>query len=302
MVDVRQLELVRALAEHGSLSAAARDLGFSQPALSQQVRTLEDQLRTPVVIRGSRGVELTEAGKVLLRHSAVVLDTISLARAEVEAVTGLRQGHVRVAAFPSAASTLVATAMATMTKKHPGVTFTLVEAEPPKALELLEAGDCDIAVVFRYSNDAPRAEDAFHWRPLLESEVNVALPEQHPHADSDEVDLAELWDSRWIAGCPDCRGHLTTACQDAGFSPDIAFETDDFVALQNLAARGLGVALVPQLVLSAVRVDGLKFKELVAPTRQEISAVSTPGLAAVPGVRETLRALESAGDYYSVSP
>src|SRR5690606_24737191 len=100
MIETRHLLLIRALVEHGSLSGAARALGYSQPAVSQQVQLLEARLRTPLVIRERRGVTLTEAGEVLLRHSAEVLDTLSLAEAEIAAVAGLRAGRVRVAAFP----------------------------------------------------------------------------------------------------------------------------------------------------------------------------------------------------------
>jgi molybdate transport repressor ModE-like protein len=294
VIEVRQLQLVRALAEHGSLSGAARALGYSQPAISQQVRLLEDQLATPIVIRERRGVQLTEAGHVLLRHSSAVLHTLALAEEEVSAVAGLRAGRVRVAAFPSAAATLVAATMADMTSEHPGVTFTLTEAEPPEALELLERGQCDIAVVFRYSTDDTPSNDTLLWAPLLDEGVQVALPANHPAVSAAEVSLEDLWDSRWIAGCPDCRGHLTQACKDAGFVPDIAFETDDYVALQNLAVRGLGVALLPDLVLAAVQVGGLHIKPLTQTLARSISAVSTPGLSKVPGVRHTLKAMQRA--------
>lgn len=294
MIEVKQLLLIRTLAEHGSLSAAARALGYSQPAVSQQVRLLEKQLGTALVIRERRGVSLTEAGQVLLRHSSGVLDTLSLAEAEVSAVAGLRAGCVRVAAFPSAAATVVAATMATMTKIHPGVTFTLTEAEPPDALELLERGKCDIAVVFRYSTDVEDGDASLYWVPLMEEGIQVALPADHPAVKADEVDLADLWDSRWIAGCPRCRGHLAHACETAGFVPDIAFETDDHVALQNLAARGLGVALVPDLMRSAVRVEGLHIRPLVPASTRRVSAVSTGGLARVPGVRQTLKTMQAA--------
>lgn len=293
-IEVRHFELMRALDEHGSLSAVARMLGYSQPAISQQVRLLEGQLGTPLVIRSQKGVGLTEAGKVLLRHSAIVLDTVSLAEAEVAAVAGLRTGRVRIAAFPSSAP-IVAQAMGHMTERFPGVTFTLSEAEPPRALELLASGACDIAVVFRYSTEQPLVEgDELILTPLLRSEVRAALPASHPLAAKSSVSLADLRELRWIAGCEDCRGHLLSACHRAGFVPDIAFETDDYVALQRLAALGLGVALLPDLALDAVHIDALHTMPLAEPTYQHVSAVTTPGLNRVPGVRQTLQAMTSA--------
>lgn len=290
-VEVRHFELMRALAEHGSLSAVARLLGYSQPAISQQVRLLETQLGTPLVVRGQKGVVLTEAGRVLLRHSASVLDTVSLAQAEVAAVAGLRTGRVRIAAFPSSAP-IVANAMGHMTRAYPGVTFTLSEAEPPRAIELLESGACDIAVVFRYSMEEPLPHDEdLLVTSLLRSEVRVALPADHPLAAASTISLQDLRSLRWIAGCQDCRGHLVHACERAGFAPDIAFETDDYVALQRLAALGLGVALLPDLALAAVQVDDLCIRSLSETTFQQVAAITTSGLARVPGVHQTLQAM-----------
>src|SRR5690625_5609525 len=139
-IDTKHLELVRALAENGSLSGAARALNFSQPAISQQVQALEARLKTEIIVRGRRGVKLTEAGEILLRHGSTVLDTLMLAEAELAAAAGRRASNIRVTAFPSAAATILATAMAQMTKQNPKATFTLIEAEPPEASELLEIG------------------------------------------------------------------------------------------------------------------------------------------------------------------
>lgn len=206
---------------------------------------------------------------------------------------GLRTGRVRIAAFPSSAP-IVADAMAHMTRAYPGVTFTLSEAEPPRALELLESGACDIAVVFRYSTEDPLTQnDELMVTPLLRSEVRIALPEDHALARAPEVSLRDLRDLRWIAGCEECRGHLLNACERVGFVPDIAFETDDYVALQRLAALGLGVALLPDLALAAVQIDNLCVRSLSDTTFQHVAAVTTPGLIRVPGVQQTLRAMTS---------
>jgi DNA-binding transcriptional LysR family regulator len=227
----------------------------------------------------------------LLRHGRSILDTVSLAEAEVAAIAGLRAGRVRLAAFPSAAATIVASAMATMMGTFPGVTFTLTEAEPARAVDLVERGECDIAVVFHYSTFEASANDNLAWIPLMEEAVHIVLPGEHPLVDAEEVALTSLRDSRWIAGCPDCRGYLVQACHRAGFAPDIAFETDDYVALQNLALRGLGVALLPDLVLAAVRLDGLHVRPLKQDDTRMVSAVSTRAFATVPGIRETLNSL-----------
>jgi DNA-binding transcriptional LysR family regulator len=127
---------------------------------------------------------------------------------------------------------------------------------------------------------------------LIEETMRVAMPTGHPAAHAESVTIGELRDSRWIAGCPECRGNLVDACERSGFAPDVAFETDDYIALQGLAAAGLGVALVSDLMLAAARREpALALTELRPPSRRIVSAVSTESLLRVPGVRETIDAL-----------
>jgi len=282
------------------MSAAARELGYSQSAVTQQIQLLERQLETPLLVRTRTGVRLTEAGEVLVRHGAGVLASVALAEAEVDAVAGMRSGRVRISAFPSAAATILPRALGAVAREYPGISFSLTEAEPPGALELLRSGACDVAIIFEYETDGAH-EPRFPLQPhemttaLLDENVRVAMPASHAAASKTSVTLDELSDSRWIAGCPECRGNLLEACDRAGFQPDVAFETDDYIALQGLASAGLGVALVTDLMLAAARPDpDLFLKHLSPPSRRVVSAVTTASLRAVPGVRQTIEALREA--------
>ena len=297
MIEIKHLRLLKALHEHGSMSAAARELGYSQSAVTQQIQLLERQLETPLLVRTRTGVRLTAAGEVLVRHGAGVLASVALAEAEVDAVAGMRSGRVRISAFPSAAATILPGALGAVAREFPGISFSLTESEPPGALELLRSGACDVAIIFEYVTDGAEAP-RFPLQPhevataLLDEKVRIAMPAGHMSAAKQSVTLDELSDSRWIAGCPECRGNLVDACDRAGFQPDVAFETDDYIALQGLAAAGLGVALVTDLMLAAARPDpNLLLKELSPPSRRVVSAVSTASLLAVPGVRQTIEAL-----------
>jgi len=297
-MELKHLRLLCAIAEHGTMSAAARALGYSQPAVTQQIQHLERELSTPLVVRTGPGTRLTEAGEILVRHADSVLATVALAQSEVEAIAGLRAGRVRVACFRSAAATLVPPALSVMTRKHPGVSFTLVEAEPTRALEMLRDGACDLAVVYDYVSPgtydlAPRL--GVSTTHLLDESVHVALPRNHPAAKDAAVHLAALRDDRWIAGCPTCRENLVRSCAEVGYSPDIAFETDDYVALQRLAAAGLGVAFVPELMLAAVRDNpSLVLRPLHPTLTRTVHAVSTRQLLRVPAVARTVAALRAA--------
>ena len=301
MIEIKHLQLVQALASAGSLSGAARQLGYSQPAVTQQLQKLEAELNTPLLTRTTTGVHLTSAGEVLLRHGAGVLSTMSLARAEVEAVAGLRAGQVRVTSFASAAATLLPGAFAAVAQEHPGLSFTLVEALPEQSLEVLRNGECDLAVVYHYASGSSHDEPspvAFADEvstELLEENVYVALPRAHPASAKAQVTLNDLSNDRWIAGCPSCRGNLVNSCEVAGFSPDIAFETDDYVALQRLVAAGLGVAMVTDIMLAAARPDSdLVLRRLSPAPVRTVRVVSSQSLLRVPGVRQTIDALRTA--------
>ncbi len=301
MVELRHLRVLETIKREGSFSAAARALGYSQPAITQQIRALERSLGTPLVIRARSGMRMTEAGEVLLRHGQSVLATMSLASAEIEAIVGLRAGRVRIVCFPSAAATILPIALAGMTAAHPDVTFTLAEAETPQALDLLERGECDVAVVYHYATDAPAEHRGKSWRPLLTEAVHVVLPTGHPAAEHDRIDLRDLRNDRWIVGCPRCRGHVLQLCEAAGFAPDIAFETDDYIALQALTASGLGVAVVPDLILSIVTGTELRLRPLTPPSVRSVSAVTTAGMMSVPSVRETVAYLGRAARQVAMS-
>ena len=226
MIDAAGLRVMRAIAEEGSFTAAAAALGYTQPAISQMVRRLEQRTGTVLVERTGRNVRLTEAGQVLARAAGPVLAALDSAEEEVAAIAGLRSGRVRLMAFPSASATLVPRALALLKARYPDVTISFTEAEPPESIAALRAGDCDLAVAFTYEGtDVVRGEDdldAFVTTPLLEDDVRLALPRTHALAGRDEVHLDDLADEAWIAGCPRCRGHLVQLCDVAGFRPDVA--------------------------------------------------------------------------------
>lgn len=291
---------MKAIADAGSFTGAAEALGFTQPAISQMVRRLEQRTGTALVERIGRTVRLTEAGQVLARHAGPVLSAIAAAEEEVAAIAGLRQGRVRLMAFPSSSATLVPHALALLKRRHPDIGVTFTEAEPPESIAALRSGDCDLAVAFTYEGTSlSGVEDdlrAFHTTTLLADEIRLAVPSSHRLADRRRVQLRDLAREDWIAGCPKCRGHLLHLADEAGFTPRVAFETEDYVAVQGLVAEGLGVALIPDLILASAHHGDVSTMSMSPSSRRVIHAVTTPDLVRVPAVRATLEALEeSAG-------
>ena len=260
MLDVTRLRVLVAVARYGSVTAAAQALNYAQPSVSHHIARLEAETGARLLQRAGRGVRLTDAGRLLAERAEEIIGRLDAAENELAAHVGLRHGRVRLAAFPSALSTIVPAAAARLEAETPGMDLMLTEAEPPEALRMLRAGHVDVALVFRHflqgtDTDPPDADDEGARGTLLLDEpvlmVTQATAEPAP------PDLAAYADRRWIAGCERCRGCLLRQCAAAGFVPNISFTTDDFVAVQALVAAGLGVTTLPGLALRAARHPGI---------------------------------------------
>ena len=275
MLDVRRLRVLREVAACGSFSAAAESLAYTQSAVSQQIAALEREAGTTLVERSVRGVRLTDAGRALVQHADVILERLADAEAELEAIAGLRGGRLRLAAFPSAGATLMPEAIAVFRERHPAVELTLEPAEPEPAIAKLRAGEVDVAlditVGFR-----PLPDDGVDRVHLLDDPMYVALPQGHPAAGKRNLKLEDLSEESWILGttasCPDASIFLRS-CQLAGFEPRIAFNSDDYFAMQGFVAAGVGAAFIPDLALISVRED-IVVRSLGArsPARQIVAA------------------------------
>jgi molybdate transport repressor ModE-like protein len=263
MLDVTRLRVLAAVARYGSVTAAARELNYAQPSVSHHIARLEAETGARLLQRAGRGIRLTDAGRLLAERAEEILGRLDAAENELAAHVGLREGRVRLAAFPSALGTIVPAAAACLETESPGMDLMLAEAEPPEALRMLRAGYVDVALVFRHyqesADDGPPGGDDEGARGvlLLDEPVHLITPAARPPARPAAADLAAYAGRRWIAGCERCRGYLLRQCALAGFTPRIAFTTDDYVAVQALVAAGLGVATLPDLALRSARHPGV---------------------------------------------
>ncbi|OKL53014.1 hypothetical protein BSZ39_11745 [Bowdeniella nasicola] len=292
MLEIRSFLLIDAIHRTGSLSGAARELGYSQPAVTQQLQQLERKLRTPLIRRIGRTSVLTEAGEVIRRHGEDVLGSVERARIELELIAGLRTGEIRLASFPSAAATIVPVALQQLRQDHPGLTVRLFEMNATQAMRELRKGEIDAAIVGHYFTEGdagPKPEPDEIWRTIMDEDVYLAVHRGHAAADTDEIPMSSLASERWIAGCPECRRGLLTAAADAGFVPDIKLDTDDYIALQKLVGVGLGVCQLTHLMIAAAHVDSDVVFRRVTPHRiRRVSAVIMDSSKRIPGISELL--------------
>jgi DNA-binding transcriptional LysR family regulator len=276
MLNVTRIGVLRAVARHGSFSGAADALGYTQPAVSRQIATLEAETGAVLVTRAANGARLTDAGEVLVRHSEVIFAALDEAENELKAVLGLEAGRLRLATFSSAAASIVPLAIARFRAIHPGVELVVEMMEPEDSIPRLRCGELDIAL----GNDAePVPGEPIERIHLFDDPMYVALPRGHRLAERATLRLPDLADEPWMLGtttvCPDAR-MFKRACHAAGFEPTIAFENDDYHALLGFVAAGVGVALIPDLAVRAARED-VVIRSLAGggPVRQIVAAVPT---------------------------
>lgn len=232
--------------QYGSFSATAKATGWSQPAISQQIKKLEAQCGSTLVQRTSHGVELTATGSMLARHGEAIADRLERAAREVEDYRHHRFDHLHLVAPPSICSTIAARTVVKLSM-FTDIELSLIQMEPPEAIGLISQGKADTAAVFRYSsipNFLHIGDDlTFHslgydpMRLLVRRSSGIAKRFEET---GEPVPLSAAKDEHWIAGCPTCRANLVKLAARAGFKPDIRHCTDDYWATQNLVEVGMG--------------------------------------------------------------
>jgi len=276
MLDPRRLLTFREVARLGSFSRAAEALALSQPAVSQQVGALEQELGTTLLVRGRTGAVPTTTGELLLQHAEALAARLELADSQIDEVVADERRALRVGAFPSAIATIVPDAIASLRGDDPALEVSVEEGTLDELGAGVESGRLHAAVCFQDAG-APRREFGGLGRIDLGEEPMVALlPADHRLARERAVALRELADEAWMA--PSRDGIVVNACRAAGFEPRLAILTRDPLAACAIAAAGLAVSLTPQLI-----------------TRVELPGVATPPLRGEPPRRSLYLLIPAAG-------
>jgi DNA-binding transcriptional LysR family regulator len=289
MLDLRRLRLLREVDARGTVHGAARALDYTPSAISQQLAVLEREAGAKLLERTGRNVRLTDAGRVLVRHAASLLDGMEAAEAELaEVAAGRPAGVVRVSAFQSAFLRIVAPAVATVARSHPDVRVEAAEVEVEEGVPALRLQQLDIVVGDEYEGQPRPVEADLRREPLVREEVRLVMPASHALARRRRVPMARLADADWAAcqpGTGHCEMQIRACRQLGGFEPDLRYASDDFLILLELVRTTGACALLPDLVLGygapgvAVRAlaEGTIGREVFLLTR----ATRTPAVAAV---------------------
>jgi DNA-binding transcriptional LysR family regulator len=305
MLDVRRLRVLHAVAGYGSVTAAAAALGYSAPAVSQQLAALEREVGMILTERAGRGVSLTPAALILVAHTDALLARLDAAEADLATLRDQVAGRVALAAFPSAAASLVPAAWAALADSAPQVRLDLTEMEPEESLPAVLRGETDVAVAHEYDLLPRPLDPLFERRELLDDPVVLAIPADGPVplAAYGPVPLATLAGRPFLAPrqSTSCAEMIQRACARAGFVPRVVARASDFQVLLSLVGAGAGVTLVPGLAARRLP-PGVRLVPPAEPVTRRVFTVSRRGGDRKPAVRVVLDALSAAADGFAGDP
>ncbi len=292
MLNTTRLRILREVAERGTIIAAAEALYLTPPAVSHQLKVLEQELGVPLLERTPRSIRLTEAGKRLVRHTETILAECEVAVADVTAFAGQVTGHLRLSTFQTAAQSFALPAVAGIMQQYPHLKVTVADLEPERAIIEVKAGQIDIALSHEW-DFVPRPKDPGIDRyPMLDEPIVVVLPGNHPLAGG-PVRVADLAQEHWCVAQKSTasRQAVTHLARSAGFSPKVAFESNYFRAIGSAIEAGLGVGVAP--LMTDLRGLDIVIQPLIEPSlkRHVFAAVrrGSGGAPTIDAVLQTLR-------------
>jgi DNA-binding transcriptional LysR family regulator len=293
MLDVRRLRVLHAVSAHGSVTGAAAALGYSAPAVSQQLAALEREVGMRLTERAGRGIQPTPAAAILVGHTAVLLARLDAAESDLAALRDQVSGRVVLAAFPSAGATIVPTAWTALARSAPHVQLDLTEMEPEESLPALRRGELDVAVGHEYDLLPRPLDPLFERRELVVEPVLLAVPADSPL--DGPVPLGSLAGQPFLAPRDNtsCAEMIQRACAQAGFVPRVVARATDFAVLLSLVAAGAGLTLVPELAARRLP-PGVRLLPPAEPVIRRVFTVSRGGGDRKPAVRVVLDALVAA--------
>jgi DNA-binding transcriptional LysR family regulator len=278
VIDPRHLRTLRALADHGTVNAAAVALHLTPSAVSQQLTVLAKTTGCVLIERRGRGVVLTEPARILLDHADAILERYERADAELRDFRAGTAARFRICAFPTAIAGFVARAVARLGADNPGWRVEIEEAESEESLALLLDGEADVAVVMVAPNRPVLADSRIVLEPLVVDDYRAVVPAGHRlAARAEPVDLGELAEEPWIQSrrWTSCHEVTAAACAAAGFQPRAAHHTTDFLAAVGMVAAGLGVTVIPEMGLPPILPNTVRVLPIGpdAPRRRIVAAV-----------------------------
>lgn len=288
-MDISQLEAFLKVVEFGSFTQAARDLGVSQPAISQQMARLEETLRQPLFERQGRSVRLTHAGETLRARAEQIVSMVRDTRREV--TDDGSSGRIVVGGIPTIAPYFLPPLIARYHKRFPQVRIELREDVTERLLRLCQQGEIDVAVMALPIDETGLKVELLFDEPLL-----LAVPNSHPLSARDRIRPADLEDEQFVLlGEEHClRGDVVRFCQRHAFQPVSVNQAQQLTTVEQLVASGFGVSFVPAMAVDAVAARRVVHRPLTSGgPRRKIAACWNPVRYQTKVLREFFRELRA---------
>jgi len=293
MLNLERLRALHAVAERGSVNAAAQALHVTDSAISQQLAKLEREIGQPLLERNGRGVRLTDAASVLVSHTARVLLLLEQAEADLDAQRTSVVGKLTVAAFPTAVRGLAPGALTHLGVAHPQLEVVVREQEPHESLPALVRGDLDLLIAQDWTNAPLALPDGLSRAALMDDLADVALPSHHRLASRASIDLDELADDRWITWLSGtiCHDWLLYTLRSRGHEPKVAHTAGEHATQVALVAAGLGAAIIPRLGRDPGP-PGVRFVPITPALRRHVYALWRTETSRRRAIRATVEAFQ----------
>lgn len=254
-MDLGRLRTLRELSNRQTMTAVANALGLTPSAVSQQIAMLEEEAGLALTVRRGRGVELTNAGEVLVAHADRVMNVIDEARSDLATLRSEVSGNLRVAAFATAAAVMLPPLVQRLRHAFPRLHIRVTEMEPSEGLAALKAWEADLAVVDGPSVQLARMERAVVKVPLIDDELHAIVATDHPLAGRDSIALSELSGEPWaLDSATSFYGKFVLdLCRQAGYVPWVNAACRGPEIIAAMVASGCSVSVVPGLRLGQIR-------------------------------------------------
>jgi DNA-binding transcriptional LysR family regulator len=268
-----QLRSFLAVVDEGGFTAAGDRLGMTQPAVSRAVATFEKEVGLPLLIRGSGGLALTEAGSRALLHAREAARHLTLLRSELGTLAGQVSGTLTLASLPSVTGTLIAPHVRAFTARHPGATVRLLEGSEEEVRDWLDQGAAEAGVI---SLPVKGLDSAV----IGEQDMVAIVPAGCPLAGLREIGYAELATEPFIRSTGGCAEVFTPVAQRMGVDFDVAFEAREMSSVLEIVRAGLGVSIMPSAGLPALP-DGVVMRPLVPKTVRHLGVAVSASASAL---------------------
>jgi len=249
-MNIRHLEYFLEVVRQGSFSKAAATLHVSQPSISETIKNLEDELGVPLLHRGAKRLELTDAGEAVLERAQQIVALFQSLAGQLEEITLLKRGKIRIGIPPISASTIFPQLLGEFKQEYPNIEIQLHEAGSKNIQQAVQEGLLDIGIVCT----PPEKADIFEVIPFVEDPLRVIVHPEHPFARLPAVDFTALANEAFVLYRQDFSLYdvILARCRQAGFRPKVICETAQREYMTHMVAAKLGIALLPDTICATL--------------------------------------------------